>query len=165
MTELGQYDVCVAEMTSLVDKRIRPVNQWYWDHARSPRIWFRVCGVVVVVGSLLLPVITTFKTLPHHDWVLAAVSVTVAILTSLGTFFQWDAAWKNNIKAGMELQALLAKWDLNIARAKYAEDPRKAALDSTELLFDEAFKVTGAETVDFFASLKSPNALVLRSGQ
>jgi hypothetical protein len=141
-----------------VEKQIDPDFKWYWNHQTWPRVLFRVCGVIVVVGSLLLPVITNFQGLPYHQWILTAVSLTVAILSSLSTFFKWDSTWQTRRKAALGLQRARAKWELALITAKAAESPCKEAHIATQNLFDEVFRIIGDETGQFFATVRPAGA-------
>jgi hypothetical protein len=107
---------------------------------------------------LLLPVIAKSGVAQSKPWILTAVSLLVAILTSLGAFYRWDASWQSRMKTALELQVLLAKWELDMASAKIAENPTKEAFAATRQLFDAAFKLIGAETDFFFANVKAPTA-------
>jgi hypothetical protein len=156
MGEKTEYDLCVEELRALTHKQIDRDFEWYWDHQTWPRIVFRLCGVIVVVGSLLLPVITNFQELPHQRWILTGVSLTVAILSSMSTFFKWDSTWQTRRKAALGLQSALAKWELALTIAKGAENPCKEARAATQMLFDEAFTIIGDETGKFFATVRWP---------
>jgi Protein of unknown function (DUF4231) len=151
-----QFDGFVQSLRSLVEQQILPTYQWYQTHIRLPNILFRGAGVVVVVGSLSLPVITAAKGWPFRDAVLTAVSLAVAVLSSLSTFFRWDLAWKSRTNTASELHGLLAIWELDLKTAETAQNPREAALLATQKLFKESFSLTGSETNQFFAAVKWP---------
>jgi len=110
-----------------------------------------------VIGSLLLPVITTSETLLHKQLILTIVSLTVAVLSSLSTFYKWDYAWQTRMKAALELKGLLAKWELNLIAAQVAVNPADAALKATRELFDDSFKIVDTETGQFFANVNWPS--------
>jgi hypothetical protein len=99
-----------------------------------------------VIGSLLLPVITTYESLWHKQLILTIVSLTVAVLSSLSTFDKWDYAWQTRMKAALELKGLLAKWELNLIAAQVAKNPAEEALTATKQLFDDSFKIVDTET-------------------
>lgn len=109
----------------------------------------------VVIGSLALPTIAT-ASWSHQRGVLTAVSLAVAILSSLSTFFRWDSTWQTRTKTANDLQGLLAKWELSLKSAAMAESPREAALAATQALFNDAFSAVGTETNQFFATVKWP---------
>jgi hypothetical protein len=146
----------VKELRELVAREIRPDYEWYSSHTTWPRITFRLSGVIVVVGSLLLPVITAAKDWPARDAVLTTVSLTVAILSSLSTFYRWDSTWQSRTKTAKDLRGVLAKWELALKAADQAPNPQESALLATQALFDEAFNIIGSETNSFFATVKWP---------
>ena len=154
MTEINEPD-SFDDLRELVNQHIRPELRWYTRNTFWPRMAFRAAGVFVVIGSLLLPVITA-TTWSRRGTVLTAVSLAVAVVSSLSTFFRWDAMWQSRIRAVRDLSSLLAKWELNLTAARAEENPRKAALLATQALFDEAFTLIGAETKQFFDIMQRP---------
>jgi hypothetical protein len=140
-------------------RETRPTN------TKGPRICFRISGLIVVIGSLLLPVITTYETLWHKRLILAIVSLTVAVLSSLSTFYKWDYSSQTREKATLELKGLLAKWELNLIAAQVAKNPAEEALDAAKQLFDDSFKIVDTETGQFFANLSWPSISPTRPGE
>jgi hypothetical protein len=114
----AQYEQVLAELKALVHRHVIPRYSWYQKHTLGPRSCFRISGLMVVIGSLLLPVITTYETLWHKRIILAIVSLTVAVLSSLSTFYKWDYAWQTREKAALELKGFLATWELNLIAAQ-----------------------------------------------
>lgn len=151
-----QLDSYVNQLKGLVKQHILPQYQWYWTHKTLPRVCFRGAGVLVVIGSLVLPVIAAAKGWNHRESALTTVSLAVAILSSLSTFFKWDTVWQSRTKAAMELKSLLAQWELALSSLGTAENPSKSALCATQKLFEDAFRVIGSETTGFFATVKWP---------
>jgi len=156
MANPTQLDVFVRELRQLVEKQIMPSVEWYSTHTAWPRVAFRLAGVIVVIGSLLLPVITAVKDLPFRDGLLTTVSLAVAIVSSLSTFYRWDSTWQTRTKAAWELRGLLAKWELALKFAETAENPLEAARSATQKLFDDSLDVIGSETNQFFTTVKFP---------
>jgi Protein of unknown function (DUF4231) len=156
MADSKQLDILVGELEELVKKLITPSVEWYSTHTAWPRVAFRLAGVIVVVGSLLLPIITATKNLPFREGILTTVSLAVAIVSSLSTFYRWDSTWQTRTKAARELSGLLAKWELALKFAETAENPLEAARSATQKLFDDALSVVGSETNQFFTTVKFP---------
>jgi hypothetical protein len=152
-----QSEPFLEELKSIVHRQIIPRYRWYQKHTLWPRICFRASGFIVVIGSLLLPVITTSETLLHKQLILTIVSLTVAVLSSLSTFYKWDYAWQTRMKAALELKGLLAKWELNLIAAQVAKNPAEEALNATKQLFDDSFKIVDTETGQFFANINWPS--------
>jgi hypothetical protein len=151
-----EFQVFVAHQRKLVENHIMPCHNWYSKHVWWPRVMFRLSGIVVVIGSLSLPIIATSTTLLNRDVVLTATSMSIAALSSLNTFFRWDAMWRSRTRAGHALQGLVASWEYGLSAAALSDKPEQAALAATEKLFKEAFALVGAETEEFFASLHWP---------
>ena len=160
-----QFEQFLAELKALVHRHVIPRYSWYQKHTLGPRICFRISGLMVVIGSLLLPVITTYETLWHKRLILAIVSLTVAVLSSLSTFYKWDYAWQTREKAALELKGLLAKWELNLIAAQVAKNPAEEALNATRQLFDDSFKIVDTETGQFFANISWPSVPATHQGQ
>ena len=156
MTDERQRDAFIEELRSLVDRHIRSAHQWYSSRTKQPRFGFRISGIIVVIGSLTLPVITAIKDWRFKDEVLTVVSLSVAIVSSLSTFYRWDLMWHSRAKTTSDLEAILGNWELDVTAASIAENPRGAALAATQRAFQEAFRAVGAETTQFFASVKFP---------
>ena len=133
-----------------------PEYRWYQGHTTLPWLYFRVAGVVVVVGSLALPVIAAQSSSAYSKPALTVVSLAVAILSSLSTFFRWDASWRSRSNAAAGLKGLLAKWEQVLRTAKRSQNPPKADLTATEKMFDEVIHQGGSETESFFATVKWP---------
>jgi hypothetical protein len=158
MSTSKDYEVVVSEMRALVEKQVAPCYKWYDGSKKWPRIFFRSAGLIVVIGSLLLPVIASRKGMPYRDDILTSISLAVAVMTSLNAFFRWDAAWRSRTRAAYALQGLLGRWEFRLKAAEESENPKAAALAATEKLFDEAFTLVGSETDEFFANVRWPEA-------
>jgi len=152
-----EYEAIVADLRALVEKQVMPCYRWYDSHKGWPRLLFRAGGLIVVVGSLLLPVIAAQNT-PEYRVLLTGVSLAVAIMSSLNAFFRWDGAWRSRTRAAYALQGLLGVWEFELKASAAAENPSKAALDATGKLIREAFALVGSETDEFFASVRWPEA-------
>lgn len=151
-----EYELVVRDLRELVNKQIMPCYTWYDTHKGWPRLLFRAGGLVVVIGSLLLPAIAAQPDLKSRDEILTIVSLAVAIMSSLNSFFRWDGTWRSRTRTAYALQGLLGKWEFRLRAAAEAENPRAAALAATETLVEEAFALVGSETDEFFATIRWP---------
>jgi hypothetical protein len=165
MIDNTQFEPFLVELKTLVHRHVIPRYSWYQKHTLGPRICFRISGLIVVIGSLLLPVITTYETLWHKQLILTIVSLTVAVLTSLSTFYKWDYAWQTREKAALEIKGLLAKWELNLIAAQVAKNPVEEALNATKQLFDDSFRIVDTETGQFFANINWPSIPTAHRGE
>jgi hypothetical protein len=148
---------CFLALLTLVDQQIRPQYEWYSTHTLWPRLCFRIAGVVVVIRSLSLPVVAAQKGWQFREGLLTVVSLLVAAVSSLSTFFRWDSTWQSRIRTAGALRTALAKWELSTEASVLAEKPSAAALTATEKLFDDAFNLVGSETKHFFDTVKWPD--------
>ena len=155
MTDENQSPRFLA-LRKLVDYQIRPHYRWYSTHTLWPRLCFRFAGIAVVIGSLTLPVIAAHREWPHREIFLTGVSLMVAVISSLNTFFKWDSTWQSRVSTAAALQSLLARWDLSMKSAETAQNADDTALAATEKLFNDTFNIVGSETKQFFASVKWP---------
>jgi hypothetical protein len=124
----------VQELRQLVKQHIEPSYEWYRDHLTGPRLCFRFSGLLVVVASITLPVISSIKddNFPRKTLVLTIVSLGIAILSSLSAFYRWDSTWQSRCRTEAELKHLLANWELALVSAAVAPNPAESALKSTQ---------------------------------
>jgi hypothetical protein len=88
--------------------------------------------------------------------VLTAVSLMIALLSSLSTFFQWDSTWQSRMKTFLNIQGLLENWELAMLAATDASEPHQAALLATQQLFKDAHDALSSETNEFFSKVQWP---------
>jgi hypothetical protein len=157
MTERTEFDTFETGLRQLVNEQVVPCYKWYSTHKTWPRVMFRGGGMIVVIGSLILPAIAA-SSMPKREIVLTMVSLAVAVLSSLNAFFRWDATWRSRTRAAYALQGLLATWEFNLSAARRSKDPQQCALDATDRLFKDAFALVGSETDEFFANIRWPEA-------
>jgi DNA-binding transcriptional regulator GbsR (MarR family) len=94
-------------------------------------------------------------------FILPAVAVAIAGLTSFNAFFQWQSQWQGNRQTQYALEHILSKWKIEIVKAKFHRDREKAveiAIEATSELLDQAREITSATTGDFFKSIQLPTA-------
>ena len=147
----------LEEVRPFVEKVDRS-RQWYETRAKRPRIAFRAIGVVVILLSLSIPLIAAFQ-FSKKDIVLTLSAVLIAIATSLNSFFKWEQTWQAFRKTEFALDHLLTVWDLRRVEAMLDPDPSKAQekiLTATAQLIEDANKVSGSETQQFFDRIEWP---------
>jgi hypothetical protein len=145
-------DAARAIKAKYVDDRL----QWYATHKVLPRVLYRLVGIVTVILSVTLPALTaaTFK---NKDVTISCISIVIAALTGLGSFYHWDRTWQKNATSQASIEAFLAKWELELARAKEfvaAADRTKHVYDATDDLIANTSRVISSETQDFFNNLQ-----------
>jgi hypothetical protein len=150
------FETTVDQMIQLVNRHLVPTIEWYENNRLVPQLLFRTSGLVVVIGSLSLPVISTSGEWRYKTLIIGAVSLTIAVCSSLATFFHWDSVWRSRTNAATQLRGLLAQWELDLAAARTKSDPQAEAVGATYRLFSAVTRIVGMETESFFADLKFP---------
>ena len=145
-----------TECEYVVDRTVRPALEWYQSRSRWPRILFRTSGVLVIMGSLLLPVLAVNVDEGDSALLLTVISLVVATLTALSTFFRWDISWRGRVSTALKLRGLLDLWEVKVAKARLSAEPARDVFDATEMLVSEANSLVGAETEQFFTAVKWP---------
>ncbi len=136
---------------------IGPRN-WYRRRARNVRWMFRLFGMGVILLSASLPIIAAvdFRDAP---FVITVVSVGVAGLTALRTFFRWDDQWRLLKAADWKLTALIAVWEADVCAMESAGAASKRdAMRRTQLLLAEVKDVIDEEARSFFLGITWPQA-------
>ena len=152
----SDYDAAVASARAIRAKYVDERLGWYKAHKVFPRVAYRLVGITTVVLSVTLPALTTAE-FEHKDLIISCISIVIAALTGLGSFYHWDRTWQKNATAEASIEGFLAKWELEIARAKSLAAPVdriKHVYDATDDLIANTSKVISSETQDFFQNLQ-----------
>lgn len=147
----------LEELTRIKDEFVVRQLNWYKAHARTPMLLFRVSGVLVILLSVSLPFLTTLDGL-WKTVVLPVISLLIAGLTGMNSFFRWEGAWKGYRQTRLTLEYLLTEWELQIAGARCQVDEQKAieiALNATEQLISATRTTTSTEAEDYFKQVQS----------
>jgi len=140
--------------TKYVDTRI----SWYRDHTSKPRTFFRVAGILTILLSASLPA-AAVATFPYKEIALSVMSIAIAVLAGLSTFFRWERTWRGNSGAQMALEQHVAKWELELTNARLilsADDRIRHVYQATDDLLANARGVVSAESEGFFSGLQFP---------
>ena len=130
--------------------------EWYKEHKLLPRLLYRLVGIATVVLSVTLPALTTAE-FSNKNLIISSMSILIAALTGLGSFYHWDRTWQKNATAQAAIEGYVAKWELELARAvelAASGDRIKHVYDATDDLIANTSKIISSETQDFFASLQ-----------
>lgn len=148
----------LAELTRIKDAFVAQRLHWYRVHARAPMLLFRICGVLVILLSVSLPLLATlegfWKTL-----VLPLAALVVAALTGLTSFFRWESGWKGYRQAQFTLEYLLTVWELQIAEASQHSDAQEGidqACQATRQLIDATQTTVSTEAEEYFKRVQIP---------
>ncbi|HZR42882.1 MAG TPA: DUF4231 domain-containing protein [Ktedonobacteraceae bacterium] len=142
----------LEEVTRIKEEFVGRQLNWYKANARRPMLLFRIAGVLVILLSVSLPFLTTLDGL-WKTIVLPVVSLLIAGLTGLNSFFRWESNWKGYRQTHLTLEYLLTMWELQIAEAKCQVDVQKGidiALKATEQLISATQTTVSAEAEEYF---------------
>jgi hypothetical protein len=101
-----------------------------------PRLLYRLVGIATVILSVTLPALTAAQ-FANKDLIISCMSIVIAAFTGLGSFYHWDRTWQKNATAQASIEAYLAKWELELARAKEfvaAANRIKHVYDATSMI-------------------------------
>ena len=87
------------------------------------------------------------------------VSLTIAVLTGMSNFFRWERSWRGREQSKFAIDALEAKWELELAKATHVLTEEKRleyAYAATNDFFTNVRIVSAAETDEFFSGMQFP---------
>jgi hypothetical protein len=145
----------LSKLTAIKKEYVDKNLKWYRDHSRQPAILFRTVGALVIVLSVTVPFLATLDD-PWKSVVLPIVSLLIAGLTGLNSFFQWQGKWQKFLQARLSLEYSAQSWELQVLRARYETDEEKAVrilFDATTKLLDDARAVISTETQEYFTAI------------
>jgi hypothetical protein len=170
----------VSEAEAIKKAFVGPSQTWYTGHIKYPFLCFRVCGIGTIVLSAALPAVSlvnpdSFSDLPRwlawmhlaKDPLVASMSVAIAILTGLGSFYRWEKSWRGREMSKYALDAHVAQWQLELAAAKtfvLPADSQRQVYSATSALIAKVNTVTSSETQDFFSGMAFPQSMQTNSG-
>ncbi|WP_198044178.1 DUF4231 domain-containing protein [Actinoalloteichus sp. GBA129-24] len=136
--------------------RLRARYDW---RARWHRRFFRLGGLLIILASAALPLLTTLD-YENKDFVLSATGVVIAVLTGLQTFYRWDKSWATLRAAESSLTELRWEWRLRQEEAKglTGDDADRHRREATERMLAGVREVRLRESEDYFAELRFPSA-------
>jgi hypothetical protein len=152
------FTAVVNAATEIKIQHVDTLTSWYRDHTAAPRIMFRCAGILTIILSAALPGLAV-ASFSHQKETLASISITIAVLTGLGSFFRWERTWHGNMSARLALEQLSAKWELEITNAKMvlAKNKIEHVYQATNDLLVNVRSVTSAESEGFFSRLQFPH--------
>jgi hypothetical protein len=145
---------CRALKEQYVDIRI----SYYKDHTKIPRWMFRTAGVLTILLSVTLPALAA-AVFPYKELILSTVSIAIAALTGLSSFYRWDRTWSGNSSSQVALEQHVAKWELELTNAQYVVPFAQRILhayQATNDLLINARSVVSSESSGFFSGLQFP---------
>jgi Protein of unknown function (DUF4231) len=147
------------EYRTLVEKNTVWFRNWYRRRARIVRYCFRVSGILVILFSVSLPLFANLQ-FGAKDLVISALAVSIAALTGIRNFYQWDHIWRVLKVADFELTFIIAQWELEIQELSKDGDheaARRQVHEKTMLLFSDTQAIVQNESKQYFGTLTWPD--------
>jgi hypothetical protein len=94
------------------------------------------------------------------------MSVSIAILTGLSSFFRWEHTWRSNSNARVAIEQYCAKWELELTNAHLQPEPAKRKRHvylATSYLLTDVRNVVSSESEGFFSNLQFPQQDITKS--
>ena len=157
----ARFDELVAAAHAIKEKFIVPNRDWYRKHKTLPRLLFRVGGIITIVLAASLPAVAPID-FPRKTIVLTVMSVTIAALTGLNSFFRWERAWRGRALSQYAIDGLVARWELEIENARLilgdAHERRQHVYRATRDLISNFQNVADTESEEFFSGMQFPQS-------
>jgi hypothetical protein len=159
-TEPARFQSALDDARKIKETYVDPRIKFYVDHTKTPRNMFRLAGIAVILCSATLPALAagnfSYKTL-----IVSTLSIAVAVLTGLGSFFHWERTWHGNSTTQVAIEQYCGKWELELAHARLILPPEeriKHVYLATDDLLSNVRSAMSAETEGFFNNLRFPQA-------
>jgi hypothetical protein len=150
----------VIESARAIKKEfVDPRISFYKSYIAAPRILFRTAGVATILLSATLPALA-LANFRGKEWALSIVSIAVAALTGLSSFYRWERMWRGYSSASVSLEQFVAKWELELTNARLILGPHervKHVYQATNDLLSGTSAVVSSESEGFFSALAFPN--------
>ncbi|WP_055573934.1 DUF4231 domain-containing protein [Streptomyces prasinopilosus] len=125
------HDCC-----TLVEKTILRPQQRYRRLANMYIFWFRLIGGLEIILSVTLPIflIVLNPQEPDTQIILTVISVSVALLAALRSFFGWQENWQAHRAQENILSGILADWEIEMMKisGSGSNNARSKALQQTQ---------------------------------
>ena len=148
-----------ARLREMVNTDVLHWHAVYKRNAELSRILFRLCGVVVIVASVSIPVLAAFE-FPRKNLVVSGAALLIAVLTGLNSFYRWESRWRNYRQSQFAMDQLLSEWRLALLEAENKRDQPTSvalALEATRRLLADAKAVRDTESADYFDNVAWPH--------
>jgi len=132
------------------------LRRYYDARARWHRRFYRLSGIMVIVGGSALPVVTT-RNLANKDLIVSLIGVAISALTALRSFYRWDESWILLRKTEIEISGIYFDW-----RVKYDQEssssngPSGKLYEITSEMVTALAKARNNEANSFFKNLSFP---------
>ncbi|WP_215397296.1 DUF4231 domain-containing protein [Rheinheimera oceanensis] len=142
----------------IVQSKIVQSYNWYKKQSHAPRILFRITGLIVIVFSITIPVVSA-NTIEGKDMYITLMAMTIAISSGFNSFYRWGEKWQSFIRSELAILHLIGLWQVSLTFAKKLDTDKEryeAAGKATERLLEEVGKIVSTETVEYFSKVDWP---------
>jgi hypothetical protein len=131
--------------------------KYYRDRVSRFRTAFRVTGMLMILGSVALPSLVHLPD-AYRAWPVSIVSLLVAALAALNSFFGWHRTWEKFTRTILALEHFIANWEIDMIKASHEDYPaaKQAAYLATTHLFTKVFETVSGESKDYFSQVRPP---------
>ena len=122
-----EFEALRASYLDIVTRRVVPRLTYYQQRVDKRRLAARVSGVTILALSLIIPVVTNFLPGAIGMWsklVISVMSLSIALVTGLKEFFRWEATWKEYSTRIVQIETLIAEWELKVAGCRHLQDSK-----------------------------------------
>jgi hypothetical protein len=159
-----KFEELVKQARIIKERYVDPNRDWYAKRKGIPFAYFRMAGVITILFSVALPAVAAIPEAPtwNKQLVLSAMSVTIAALTGLSSFYRWERTWRGRAQSKAAIDALTEKWELELTNARLVIDDPAERLKHVYLATNDLLTnfrgISATETEEFFAGMAFPQS-------
>jgi Protein of unknown function (DUF4231) len=130
---------------------------FYDARARWHRRFYRLSGIMVILGGSALPVIST-RSLADKDLIVSIIGVAISALTALRSFYRWDESWILLRKTEIEISRIYFDWKAQYdQRVADGTDTSPEFYRITSQMLNALITTRQEEAESFFRRLSFPH--------
>jgi hypothetical protein len=146
--------------TDIVKQNVEPRLRYYKDRVDGKRCGARLSAVAILALSLVIPVFNS-ATSRSMQITASCLSLVIALVTGLNEIFKWQEAWKEYSRRIIQIETLIAIWNLEVARCRVlSDDPKEVeakVIEATAKLLKETESSVFSEMEAFFSQRAKGN--------
>ncbi|MEA2604827.1 MAG: hypothetical protein QOF89_5819 [Acidobacteriota bacterium] len=159
MPKDDDLEEAISRLKAIKAEWVDSTLDYYTKRAPWHRRAFRISGTLVILMSVTIPFLVDRNWGIWSNAVVSALSLSVAALTGLMSFFQWQSSWHKHVYTQLRLEYLIALWELEMVEAQQLQnsnDMLKMATDATRKLVVASGKLTVEEAQEFLKTSRPP---------
>lgn len=148
----------IKDARAIKEKNVDPRIVYYQTHIFLPHVLFRGAGIVTILFSAALPVVSVIS-FRSKDYVLSGMSIVIAVVTGLTSFFRFERTWRGRLTALIAIEQYCAKWELELTNARLRLQPNEQidhVYKATSDLLTNVGNVVSSASEGFFSNLQFP---------